>query len=116
MLKRIVAAALSVAMLLTFIPNLMIASYASDNIEILHDGNIEDSVALPLDGSVELEVSSGNGHYQWQIQVSDDVWADIYGDTGSTINVTYAMVANLLSNGETNIRCKSIDNTIISVF
>lgn len=110
MLKRIVAAALSVAMLLTFIPNLMIASYASDNIEILHDGNIEDSVALPLDGSVELEVSSGNGHYQWQIQVSDDVWADIYGDTGSTINVTYAMVANLLSNGETNIRCKSIEN------
>lgn len=110
MLKRIVAAALSVAMLLTFIPNLMIASYASDNIEILHDGNIEDSVALPLDGSVELEASSGNGHYQWQIQVSDDIWADIYGDTGSTINVTYAMVANLLSNGETNIRCKSIEN------
>lgn len=47
-----------------------------------------------------------SGSYQWQIHVSGDVWANIMGASGNRLELSYGLVANLLSGNVAEIRCR----------
>ena len=61
-------------------------------------GRILESIDLPQNDYTMLETitPTDGARYQWQIQADDDLWVDIYNETGSIIRVSYAMVASLL--------------------
>ena len=66
------------------------------------------AVELPTGGSkVNLTALADRAEgYQWQLQVSEDLWVDISGETAQTCGLTYAMVASLLDSDWTaHVRC-----------
>ena len=47
--------------------------------------------------------------YQWQIKVpGTDLWVDISGAKGATLELSYAMVASLLQGDQAQIRCEAV--------
>lgn len=72
-------------------------------------GRILESIDLPQNDYTMLETitPTDGAQYQWQIQADDDLWVDIYNETGSIIRVSYAMVASLLDRYDTvQVRCE----------
>ena len=72
-------------------------------------GRILESIDLPQNDYTMLETitPTDGARYQWQIQADDDLWVDIYNETGSIIRVSYAMVASLLDRYDTvQVRCE----------
>lgn len=66
------------------------------------------AVELPTGGSkVNLTALADRAEgYQWQLQVSEDLWVDVSGETAQTCGLTYAMVASLLDSDWTaHVRC-----------
>ena len=72
------------------------------------DGLVAHTVELAKNNKLALTAvaSTGSGVYQWQIQVGGDVWANISGANGVKLDVSYALVANLLYGGAANLRCR----------
>ena len=110
MKKRIVALLLCCVMLLTLSPSLIATATAED--ETTH-AQTEVMVSpakadLPRNKKVTLTAQAKDAEsYQWQIMAEDDLWVDISGETESTIQVSYAMVASLLDGGKAQLRCKT---------
>lgn len=77
------------------------------------NGNAVSSAKLGLYEKTELQAntlyySSADVHYQWQIEHEDGKWADIYGENGETLNVTFGLIGTLLGvDGQVGIRCKT---------
>ena len=69
----------------------------------------EGSYALPLAGRLTLTAPAAEG-YQWQIRVGD-VWANIVGDNGPSITLTYAKVQNALAAGGAQVRCVLVNGS-----
>ena len=72
-------------------------------------GRILESIDLPQNDYTMLETitPTDGARYQWQIQADDDLWVDIYNETGSIIRVSYAMVASLLDRYDAvQVRCE----------
>lgn len=65
-----------------------------------------ESVTLPVSEKVELN-SDAAGDSQWQIRAGDDLWVDISGADEATLQLSYSMVANLLTDGTAAVRCKT---------
>lgn len=65
-----------------------------------------ESVTLPVSEKVELN-SDAAGDSQWQIRAGDDLWVDISGADEPTLQLSYSMVANLLTDGTAAVRCKT---------
>lgn len=110
-MKRIIAFVLSVAMLFTLLPSLTMSTCAAERVEIYYNGNAQDSVTLPKGDYIELNAVKnvvGEAAYQWQIDVADNMWVDISGETGTNIRVSYAMIANILSGNAARIRCEMV--------
>lgn len=110
-MKRIIAFILSVAMLFTLLPGLTMSTRAAERVDIYYNGNAQDSVILPKGDDIELNAVknvAGEAIYQWQIDIADNMWVDISGETGINIRVSYAMIANILSDNEAKIRCKML--------
>ena len=110
MKKRIVALLLCCVMLLTLSPSLIASASAEDETTSAQtEVTVSPAKAnLPRNKKVTLTAQAKDAKsYQWQIMAEDDLWVDISGETESTIQVSYAMVASLLDGGKAQLRCKT---------
>lgn len=62
------------------------------------------SVSLPIAGKLVLHAYSGAASYQWQVKAGSQ-WANIMGDTGAAITLTYAKIQNAMSGSTAQVRC-----------
>ena len=72
-----------------------------------------ENVTLPVSEKVELTSDAG-GDSQWQIRAGDDLWVDISGANKATLQLSYSMVANLLTDGSAAVRCKTTNGDQVS--
>lgn len=110
MKKRILALVLCCALAIGLMPVTRSTAFdgGTDEAVIYSGGTPVSTVSLPMDEKLTLTAVSqtGTAGCQWQIQVSDEVWASISGASEPTLEVSYALVANLLRGGEAKLRCK----------
>ena len=119
MRRKIMAFVLCFAMLMSmFVPGTLATSAASDSnvdqkVTVYYNGNPQSNVTLPKGSSIELSASAaGSVSCQWQINAGG-TWVDIYGETGTTIRVSYALVKSLLVDGTAQLRVEA-DGTVCS--
>lgn len=104
MKKRIFALLLCVVMLASMIP--LMGASVSDN---GGTGTVAVSpTAAPVseDSKAVITAAGGDGAYQWQIYAGNDVWANIAGQTGAQLTVSYGMVCGLMEGGKAYVRCR----------
>lgn len=104
MKKRIFALLLCVVMLASMIP--LMGASVSDN---GGTGTVAVSpAAAPVseDSKAVITAAGGDGAYQWQIYAGNDVWANIAGQTGAQLTVSYGMVCGLMDGGKVYVRCR----------
>ena len=118
MKKRFIALLLCCVMIFTLSPSL-IASVAADDDATPTQTGVTVSPAnadLPRNEKVTLTAQAKDAKsFQWQIQAGKTLWVDISGETESTIQVSYAMVASLLSGNKVSLRCKTDAGTSAAV-
>lgn len=110
MKKRFIALLLCCVMLFTLSPSLIASAAADDDVAPAQTGvTVSPANAdLPRNEKVTLTAQAKDAKsFQWQIQAGNTLWVDISGETGSTIQVSYAMVASLLSGNKVALRCKT---------
>ena len=104
MKKRIFALLLCVVMLASMIP--LMGASVSDN------GGTGTVAVSPAAAAVSegrkavITAAGGDGAYQWQIYAGNDVWANIAGQTGAQLTVSYGMVCGLMDGGKAYVRCR----------
>lgn len=104
MKKRIFALLLCVVMLASMIP--LMGASVSDNGGA---GTVAVSPAaadVSEDRKAVITAAGGDGAYQWQIYAGNDVWANIAGQTGAQLTVSYGMVCGLMDGGKAYVRCR----------
>ena len=104
MKKRIFALLLCVVMLASMIP--LMGASVSDN---GGTGTVAVSTAAATvseDIKAVITAAGGDGAYQWQIYAGNDVWANIAGQTGAQLTVSYGMVCGLMDDGKAYVRCR----------
>lgn len=104
MKKRIFALLLCVVMLASMIP--LMGASVSDN---GGTGTVAVSPAAATvseDRKADITAAGGDGAYQWQIYAGNDVWANIAGQTGAQLTVSYGMVCGLMDGGKAYVRCR----------
>ena len=110
MKKKLLALFLCCALSFGLVTAALITPAAADEDFLVYgsDGLVAHTVELAKNNKLALTAvaSTGSGVYQWQIQVGGDVWANISGTNGVTLDVSYALVANLLYGGAANLRCR----------
>ena len=110
MKKRLLALFLCCVMVFSLVPLALTTAFATGSgLQIYgSDGAPAETVQLEKSKKTELTAvaETGSGTYQWQIHVSDDVWANIIGTDGNTLELSYGLVANLLHGDAAEIRCK----------
>ena len=110
MKKKLVALFLCCALSFGLVTAALITPASADEDFLVYgsDGLVAHTVQLAKNNKLALTAvaSTGSGVYQWQIQVGGDVWANISGANGVTLDVSYALVANLLYGGAANLRCR----------
>ena len=102
MKKRIFALLLCVVMLASMIP--LMGASVSDN---GGTGTVAVSPAAATvseDRKAVITAAGGDGAYQWQIYAGNDVWANIAGQTGAQLTVSYGMVCGLMDGGKAYVR------------
>lgn len=108
-MKKILAFLLCTVLLLTIAAPAALAETMTETFQICDGtGAPVKTVSLRMSEKMELTAVMENlsGSYQWQIHVSGDVWANIMGANGSKLELSYGLVANLLSGNAAEIRCK----------
>lgn len=110
MKKKILALFLCCVMVVSLVPAALTTAFENGNGLRIHgsSGAAAESVLLKRTDKMALTAvaETGSGSYQWQIHVSGDVWANIIGTSGNTLELSYGLVANLLSGDAAEIRCK----------
>ena len=110
MKKKLLALFLCCALSFGLVTAALITPASADEDFLVYgsDGLVAHTVELAKNNKLALTAvaSTGSGVYQWQIQVGGDVWANISGANGVTLDVNYALVANLLYGGAANLRCR----------
>lgn len=109
MKKRLLSLFLCAVMIFGFVPGL--AAAAKDTgLNIYCDGEQVSNIGLPEKTPVTVKAllsESTAGSFQWQIRVSNGVWANIIGSSDNALTLRYAMVANLLNeDGQAVVRCR----------
>lgn len=94
MKKRLLAAVLCLVMLISCVPSFAFQAQASQLPVITCNGSAQSAVSFPRNERITL-TAEGGAWYQWQIKVNDSLWVNISGETGNTLDVSYAMIANL---------------------
>ena len=94
MKKRLLAAVLCLVMLISCVPSFAFRAQASELPVITCSGSAQSAVSFPRNERITL-TAEGGAWYQWQIKVNDSLWVNISGETGETLDVSYAMIANL---------------------
>ncbi len=108
-MKKILAFLLCAVLLLTVAAPAALAETATETFQICDGtGAPVKTVSLRMSEKMELTAAAENlsGSYQWQIHVSGDVWANIMGANGNRLELSYGLVANLLSGNAAEIRCR----------
>ena len=113
MKSRSLSLLLVLAILLTAFPasatlasNGASASVSEDfsDITVLHDGAAKSSVTIRKDGTETLTAFTADNvpdTRTWQIRIPDtDSWVNIYGQSGETLAVTYALVGSMLDGND----------------
>lgn len=109
MKKRVLAVVLCLAMLIGYVPYFAFTAQASNSLNIYQDGVLATSASLPQNKSVVLDAFVTNGsQYQWQILIYGDNWVNITGGAGSSLKVTYAMIASLCTGNAATLRVKAV--------
>ncbi len=116
MKRRIMMFLLSFVMVVGLIPVYAIdtgsASSGSSSVQTV-------SVDLPQNEKAELSAGvEGADSLQWQIRASEspDVWVDIYGQTEESCELSYAMIASLLDDGNNAyIRCMAETSDLTTI-
>lgn len=110
MKKKILALFLCCVMVVSLVPAALTTAFENGNGLRIHgsSGAAAESVLLKRTDKMALTAvaETGSGSYQWQIHVSGDVWANIIGTSGNTLELSYGLVANLLNGDAAEIRCK----------
>lgn len=110
MKKKLLALFLCCALSFGLVTAALITPAAADEDFLVYgsDGLVAHTVELAKNNKLALTAvaSTGSGVYQWQIQVGGNVWANISGANGVTLDVSYALVANLLYGDAANLRCR----------
>lgn len=110
MKKKILALFLCCVMVVSLVPAALTTAFENGNGLRIYGSNgaAAESVLLKRTDKMALKAvaETGSGSYQWQIHVSGDVWANIIGTSGNTLELSYGLVANLLSGDAAEIRCK----------
>ena len=94
--KRILSAVLAIVL---FVTNFSVVTFASNEFSIASEGSQVSRVKVSENGNltVSAEYLPENCGYQWQIKIpGTKQWVDIYGQTQQELNLTYALVGNLL--------------------
>ncbi|MGM9640421.1 MAG: InlB B-repeat-containing protein [Faecousia sp.] len=107
MKKKVAALLLCVAMVLTLVPALPVRAEGGNALSVYCGGSPVSQLTLPQSEKKELTAvsqESGSARYQWQILANQTLWVDIAGANGSTLDLSYAMVASLLSDDSVQIR------------
>lgn len=108
MKKRFIALLLCCVMIFTLSPSLIASAAADDNTAASAVTVTPEAESLPRNKKVTLTAQAKDAKsFQWQIQAGNTLWVDISGETGSTIQVSYAMVASLLSGNKVALRCET---------
>lgn len=94
MKKRLLAAVLCLVMLISCVPSFAFQAQASQLPVITCNGSAQSAISFPRNERITL-TAEGGAWYQWQIKVNDSLWVNISGETGATLDVSYAMIANL---------------------
>ncbi len=108
-MKKILAFLLCAVLLLTVAAPAALAETVTETFQICDGtGAPVKTVSLRMSEKMELTAAAENlsGSYQWQIHVSGDVWANIMGANGNRLELSYGLVANLLSGNAAEIRCR----------
>lgn len=110
MKKKLLALFLCCVMVFSLVPVALTSAFATgDGFRIYSsNGTVAETVLLQMSKKMDLTAvaETGSGNYQWQIRVSGDVWANIVGTNGNTLELSYGLVANALDNDAAEIRCK----------
>lgn len=104
MKKRIFALLLCVVMLASMIP--LMGASVSDNGGTGTVAVSPAAEAVSEDSKAVITAAGGDGAYQWQIYAGNDVWANIAGQTGAQLTVSYGMVCGLMDGGKAYVRCR----------
>lgn len=107
--KRILSAVLAIVL---FVTNFSVVTFASNEFSIASEGSQVSRVKVSENGNltVSAEYLPENCGYQWQIKIpGTKQWVDIYGQTQQELNLTYALVGNLLDgNRSAYVRCAAM--------
>lgn len=111
MKKRLIALLLCLVMLVTCMG---VGVFLPPDIKLLSEsGEAVASVSVPQSDRVKLTTdykSSGEPGYQWQLSADGKTWISIYGQTGESVQLSYAMVCNMLNDeGTVQVRCMVTD-------
>ena len=110
MKKKLLALFLCCVMVFSLVPVALTSAFAIGNGFQIYssNGTVAETVLLQMSKKMDLTAvaETGSGNYQWQIRVSGDVWANIVGTNGNTLELSYGLVANALDNDAAEIRCK----------
>ena len=110
MKKKLLALFLCCVMVFSLVPAALTSAFATGNGFQIYssNGTVAETVLLQMSEKMDLTAvaETGSGNYQWQIRVSGDVWANIAGTNGNTLELSYGLVANALDNDAAEIRCK----------
>lgn len=79
---------------------------AAEEFYVYNGDYLATSVEVPQNGYATLTAPVGYADYRWQI-LAGDIWVNIQGEDEMSINLSYAMVANLMFNGAATVRCVS---------
>ena len=112
MKKRILALLLCFTLLLGLLPAALTAAADGDvKLNVYQDESIASTVTLYQTKKLTLTArpdSDVSGAYQWQIKAGSQ-WANIVGSATSGLELSYAMVANVLDDyGQAFVRCRLI--------
>ena len=110
MKKKLLALFLCCVMVFSLVTVALTSAFAAGNDFQIYssNGTVAETVLLQMSKKMDLTAvaETGSGNYQWQIRVSGDVWANIVGTNGNTLELSYGLVANALDNDAAEIRCK----------
>ncbi len=112
MKKRVIALLLCAVMLVTCMG---VGIFAPPDIKLVdaESGEAVSAIAIPQSERVRIATdyeSTNEIGYQWQLSTDGKTWINIYGQTGESIQLSYAMICNMLSDeGTAQVRCVVTD-------
>lgn len=109
--KRAIAVFISVVILFAGLPIMITRALPeTPKFEIFSDGKTVNKATVAIDKKLRLTAADNiPGNFQWQIYIPQNTWANIWGENSQSIDVSYAMIANLLDKNSVDIRCKITD-------